>query len=183
MGREPDGGCGELARGSVAWRRFPSRPLRAIRRLNLARSWREDFETARSDLEATKVQATLVATNAFTWRLSALLLPAAILVTGVLVPLGGQRPIAGLLVILASFLGPPLLAGLLTYPLAFFAAIQTWYSGSHEARIRFGTNGFVFSYYGWRYAFRGRTRPWGALSREERERLDPQRAGSRPGSP
>ncbi|HUR13300.1 MAG TPA: hypothetical protein VM097_02275, partial [Mycobacteriales bacterium] len=80
-------------------------------------------------------------------------------------------------------LGPQMAAFLLTFPVDWFATLQTWYRGSREARLRFGITGFVYPYYGWRYAFRGRTRPWGALTHAERVHLNPERAGVESGPP
>ena len=147
-------------------------------RVNLVQQWRTDFLTARSDLEATGAQAFLVAANALAWRASALFTPAALIVAVVLVLQGGTGQVAFLLAAPLGVLGPQMLVFLVTFPVGFFAVAQAWSRGSRDARIRFsGLGGLGFKHYGWRYAYRGRTRPWGALSAAEKVAVNPVRAG------
>jgi hypothetical protein len=109
--------------------------------------------------------------------LTILTFPVAAAVTGVLV-LVGDAPLWVLLLAAAlGFLGPQMAALVLTFPVGWFAALQTWFRGSRDARLRFGLTDFVYPYYGWRYAFCDRSRQWGALSHEEQVAKDPHRAG------
>jgi hypothetical protein len=135
-----------------------------------------DYRTALSDLGATDQQAFLVAANAFAWRLAALMLPTAALVDVVVLLTGVAGTGTAAVVLGAAVLGPLVGVFLVTFPLGFIAGVQPFYRGTAEARTRFGTTSLVYQYYGWRYAFRGRTRPWGALSLEEKRRNNPGRA-------
>lgn len=148
-----------------------------LRRLNVAAAWRADVETARVDLEATGAQAFVLTAHAFAWRLAALTFPVAVAVTAVFVVVGDVQPSGLLLAAGLGVFGPQMLAFLLTFPVAFVATSQTWFRGSRDARMRFGITGFVYNYYGWRYAYRGRRRPWGAMTREEQVMSNPKRAG------
>jgi hypothetical protein len=146
------------------------------------RAWDADVDTAEVELEATGAQAFLVAVHALAWRCSIVLVPAAWIVVLLGVP-ANQRAVALGVGTLVGFFGAQAVATFLTFPVAYFATGQTWFGGSRDARIRFGTTGFVYNYYGWRYAFRGRTRPWGALTREEQVARDPAKAGVHEGAP
>lgn len=152
-----------------------SSPL--LRHLNVSAAWRADVERARADLEATRSQALVLAAHAFAWRVTPVTLPAALVAAGAFVRQGDARPSALLFAAGVGFFGPQMAASLLTFPVGWFATWQTWYRGSRDARIRFGATGFVYPYYGWRYAYRDRRRPWGAMTREEQMRANPKRAG------
>jgi hypothetical protein len=140
-------------------------------------AWTRDVQTARRELEASGSQAFVLAAHALAWRLAVVTLPVAVAASGWFVVHGDAR--ASVLLIAAALggLGPQMAAFLLTFPVDFFASAQTLFRGSRDARLRFGITNFVYPYYGWRYAFRGRTRPWGALTKEERIRVNPGRAG------
>jgi hypothetical protein len=137
---------------------------------------RVDYRIAQSDLGATDQQAFLVAANALAWRLAALMLPMAALVDVVVLLTRDAGTGTAALVLGVAVLGPLVGVLLVTFPVAFIAGIQPFYRGTDAERTRFGTTSFVYQYYGWRYAFRGRTRPWGALSLEEKRRTNPRRA-------
>jgi hypothetical protein len=143
----------------------------------LGRAWSQDVSTAREELEATRSQAFVLAAHAFAWRLSVVTLPVAVAVSGLFLVRGDVSASVVLLAAVVGAFGPQMAAFMLTFPVDYFATLQTWYRGSRDARLRFGTTGLVYPYYGWRYAFRGRARPWGALTREERVLLNPKRAG------
>lgn len=150
-----------------------------LRRLNLTAAWRADVETARAELEATGAQAFVLAAHTFAWRLAAVTLPVVVAVTGGYVLDGKTRPSALLLAAGLGVFGPQMAVFLLTFPVTWFATLQTWFGGSCDARMRFGITGLVYPYYGWRYAYRGRRRPWGAMTREEQVVSNPKRAGVR----
>ena len=84
---------------------------------------------------------------------------------------GSLRPRVGYLALLAF--APLLVTFLLTFPLTFVAAAQGVFGRQVTDRFAFG--GSVYVYYGWRYAFQRRLRPWGALTQEERSERNPQR--------
>ena len=149
----------------------------ALHQLNVAASWRTDVETAQADLQATAARAFLVAAHAFAWRTVALTLPLAVIVAGWLVADRAAEPVVLLFAAALGALGPQILATLLTVPVEWFATVQAWLGVSRDAQVRFGIVTLVYPYYGWRYAYRGRRRPWGALTREERMRTNPKRAG------
>lgn len=148
-----------------------------LRHLNVVAAWRADMERARADLEATRSQAFVLAAHTFAWRVTPVTLPVALVVAGAFVRQGDARPSALLFAAGVGFFGPQMAAFLLTFPIGWFATLQTWYRGSPDARMRFGVTGFVYPYYGWRYAYRGRRRPWGAMTREEQMLANPKRAG------
>ena len=148
-----------------------------LRQLNVASAWRADVGAARVDLEATGAQAFVLAGHALAWRLAAVTLPVAVATTGWLVLQEDVPPDAMLFAAALGIFGPQMAAFLLTFPVNFFATLQTWFGGSREARQRFGMTGFVYPYYGWRYAYRDRRRPWGAMTREEQALSNPKRAG------
>jgi hypothetical protein len=150
-----------------------------LRHVNVAAAWREDVARARAELEATRSQAFLLAVHTFAWRLTVVTLPVALAVTGGFVVRGDARPSALLFAAGFCFFGPQMAAFLLAFPLLWFATLQTWFRGSRDARMRFGITGFVYPYYGWRYAYRDRRRPWGAMTREEQVLANPKRAGVR----
>ena len=133
--------------------------------------------TAIRDLEASPAQAAMVAANAFAWRSGLLLVPLAILVPVAALALGAVDLRLAVLLAATATVAPLAVAFAVTFPLGFFAVLQTWYRGSHEAQVRFGGTNFGFLYYGWRYAFRARQRPWGAMTREEKQQANPERAG------
>ncbi len=135
---------------------------------------------ATTDLEATGAQAAMVTAYAFAWRSTPPLLPLALAVSVVVLVLGWVRLPVALVLSAAVVFGPLGLTSVLTFPLGFYATLQTWYRGSHVARVRFGATNLAFIYYGWRYAFRGRGRPWGARTREERLAQNPSRMGVHP---
>jgi hypothetical protein len=135
-----------------------------------------DYRTAQSDLGATDQQAFLIAANALAWRLAALMLPTAALVDVVVLLTGLAGASTAAVVLGVAVLGPLVGVFLVTFPVGFIAGVQPYYRGSAEARTRFGATSLVYPYYGWRYAFRGRTRPWGALSLEEKRLSNPRRA-------
>jgi hypothetical protein len=145
--------------------------------LNVVAAWRADVERARADLEATPAQAFVLAAHAFAWRVAPVTLLVALTVAGAFVARGDARPSELLFAAVVGLFGPQMAAFLLTFPVAWFAMLQTWYRGSRDAQIRFGTTGLVYPYYGWRYAYRDRRRPWGAMTREERILANPKRAG------
>jgi hypothetical protein len=139
---------------------------------------RLDVRTAEKDLEATRAQALVVAAHALGYRLGALVLPFAVFtafVTGV----DGTGWAQAFTVAALVTLTPLGAAFLVTFPIAFWGSLQAFWRGSRDAQIRFGSGGSVYLYYGWRYAFRRRRRPWGALSPEERRQQDSERAGVR----
>jgi hypothetical protein len=141
---------------------------------------RDDYRTAIADLEATPEQACLIAVHALAWRAGPVLLPVALLVGLVLLLTGVvDAPLAALLPA-AAIVGPVLLAMVLTFPVAFVAGIQSFSRGTAtENQRRFGTSpGTVYVYYGWRYAFRGRRRAWGALTVAEKRLANPRRAAA-----
>jgi hypothetical protein len=148
-----------------------------LRHLNVAAAWRADVERARADLEATRSQAVVLAAHAFAWRVTPVTLAAALAVAGAFVRQGDARPSVLLIAAVVGFVGPQMATFLLTFPVAWFATVQTWYGGSRDAWIRFGATSFGYPYYGWRYAYRDRRRPWGAMTREERMLANPKRAG------
>lgn len=150
-----------------------------LRHLNLVAAWRVDVERARADLEATRSQAFVLAAHALAWRVTPVTLPAALVMAGVFVLRGEARPSALLFAAVVGLFGPQMATFLGTFPVAWFAGLQTWYRGSRDARIRFGATWFVYPYYGWRYAYRHRRRPWGAMTREEQRLANPRRAGAR----
>ncbi len=135
---------------------------------------------ATTDLEATVAQAAMVTAYAFAWRSTLPLLPVALTVSVVVLVLGWVRLPVALVLPAAAVFGPLGLTLLLTFPLGFYAMLQTWYRGSDVARARFGVANLGFIYYGWRYAFRGRERPWGAMTREEKLAQNPNRMGVHP---
>ncbi len=137
---------------------------------------RVDYRVALSDLGATDQQAFLVAAHASAWRLAALMLPTAALID-VVVLLAGIVSVSTAAVVLGlAVLGPLVAVFLATFPVAVVAGVQPFYRGADEARTRFGTSSLVYLYYGWRYAFRCRTRPWGALTLDEKRLANPRRA-------
>lgn len=74
---------------------------------------------------------------------------------------------------------PQILALMISSVVGYGPDLVTLFRGNREQRLRFavgGTNAYI--YYGWRYAFRQRTRPWGALSMEEKVATNPGRAGA-----
>jgi hypothetical protein len=148
-----------------------------LRHLNVVAAWCADVERARADLEATRSQAFVLAAHALAWRVTPVILPAALAVAGVTVRQGDAPASALLFAAGVGFFGPQMATLLLTLPVAWFATLQTWYRGSRDARMRFGITGFVYPYYGWRYAYCARRRPWGALTREEQMLANPKRAG------
>jgi hypothetical protein len=137
---------------------------------------RADFETAIMDLGASPEQAFVVAVHAMAWRLVVVLLPVGCVVGLAVLMTGVSRPLLAALPACVAIVGPLGLAIFGTFPVAFVAAAQTFYRGSTEARIRFGASGSAYLYYGWRYAFRGRQRPWGAMTMEEKRLSNPRRA-------
>jgi hypothetical protein len=147
------------------------------RHLDVASAWRADLESARVDLEATGAQAFVLAVHAFAWRLAAITLPVALAISGWFVLREKVRPDALLFAAALGTLGPQMAAFLVTFPVNWFATLQTWFRGSRQARMRFGITGLVYPYYGWRYAYRDRRRPWGAMTREEQVLSNPKRAG------
>lgn len=136
---------------------------------------RLDFTTARGDLSAGGTQAAGIAAMAWAWRVTALTSALSLLVAVVLVLVGSLDGHVGRLVLLG--LSPLLATFIVTFPLTFVAASQGLFSRSTD---RFAFGGNVYFYYGWRYAFRGRTRPWGAMTREEKVLANPRRAGQPP---
>jgi hypothetical protein len=149
-------------------------------RVNLAAEWRADVQAAKVELEATEAQAFVLASHALAWRLTRFVLPCVLAVAAVLVVRGDARPAALLLAGAIGILVPQALAFLLTFPVNCVATSQTWRRGSQTAQVRFGVTGFVYNYYGWRYAYRGRQRPWGAMTRQEQAFSNPTRAGVPP---
>ncbi len=147
------------------------------RSVDLVAEWQADVDTAMSDLEATGAQAFVLAAHALAWRTCTVTLPIALAVAGALILRGEATPGALPIGAVIGLLGPQALAGFLTFPVMWAATLQTWFRGSRDARLRFGITSFVYNYYGWRYAFRGRRRPWGAMTRKERALSDPRRAG------
>ena len=140
-------------------------------------TWALDVETARSDLGATRAQATVVAAHALAWRSSVVLVPLALLLAVLAIALADANPVAALLLAtLLALFGPQFLAALLTFPVGFWAEGQSLFRG-RDNYLRFGVIGNAYPHYGWRYAFCGRTRQWGALTHEERVAKNPQRAG------
>lgn len=154
----------------------PSRGRSALRHLDLAATWRTDIETAKVDLDAGPAQAFVLAAHALAWRAAALTLPLAVIVAGWLVARRDAEAVILLFAAGLGALGPQVLASLLTLPVEWFATVQVWLRGSRDAQVRFGLVGLAYPYYGWRYAYRGRRRPWGALTREERMRSNAGRA-------
>ena len=141
-------------------------------------AWKLDVSTAKRELEATAAQASVIAAHALAWRLALVLAPLSAFAAAVAVVVGDLHWQA---ILVAPGLGvfvPLLLAFVLSIPADWFGGLQTWYRGSRDARLRFGITNVVYPYYGWRYAARGRTRPWGALTREERLASNPARAGA-----
>jgi hypothetical protein len=140
---------------------------------------RADYATALSDLGATPGQAFVVAAHAMAWRLVAVLLPVGTVASLVLLATGVTSPAAAALPAAAAVVGPLALVMVGTFPVAFIGGAQTFYRGSPRARTRFGAGGgSVYMYYGWRYAFRGRRRPWGAMTVEEKRLSNPRRAAA-----
>ena len=148
-----------------------------LRHLNVVAAWRADVERARADLEATRSQAFVLAAHAFAWRVTPVTLAAALAVAGAFVRQGDARPSVLLFAAVVGFFGPQMATFLLTFPVGWFATLQTWYRGSRDARMRFGITSFVYPYYGWRYAYCHRRRPWGAMTREEQMLANPKSAG------
>jgi hypothetical protein len=75
---------------------------------------------------------------------------------------------------------PQVLALIISDAASLIPDLRSLIRGNHEQRVRFGIGGTgAYLYYGWRYAFRHRRRPWGALTHEEKLAL-PSRI-SRPG--
>lgn len=157
----------------------PSRDRSLLRRLDVADAWRTDLETARVDLEASAAEALVLAVHALAWRVTVLTLPVSLIVAGWFVARGEADPSVLVVAAVLGALCPQVLAGILTIPVGVFATIRTWRRGSRAEQIRFGLTYAAYPYYGWRYAVRGRRRPWGALTREERLRVNPKRAGVR----
>lgn len=136
----------------------------------------DDVRTAVSDLKARPVQAAVVSLNAFGWRATAVLVPIALLL--VLASFGGVASIASPELVLLAALAPLAIALVLTVPAVFVPNLLTLFSGTEEQQNRFASTSFAYPYYGWRYAFRSRTRPWGAMTAEERRAANPKRAGA-----
>jgi hypothetical protein len=145
--------------------------------LNIVALARADYETAMDDLDATEEQAFLVAVGAFAWRVVAVLLPTGCVVSLVLLA-AGVRPLAvAVAPPAAAACGPLIVAMFVGLPASFVAGAQPFYRGSRDARLRFGAGGsLAYLYYGWRYAFRGRLRPWGAMTVAEKRASNPRRA-------
>ncbi len=145
--------------------------------LDVVALWRADYRAATRDLEATGEQAFLVAVHAFAWRLAAVLLPVGC-AAGLVLLVSGARPLVVSLVPLAvAAFGPLFAAMIVGLPASFVAGAQPFYRGSRDARLRFGAGGWLsYVYYGWRYAFRGRQRPWGAMTVAEKRASNPRRA-------
>jgi hypothetical protein len=119
----------------------------------------------------------VLAAHAFAWRVTPVTLLAALTVAGAFVRPGDAWPSVLLFAAVVGLFGPQMAAFLLTFPVGWFATLQTWYRGSRDARIRFGmASSLAYPYYGWRYAYRGRRRPWGAMTREEQMLANPKRA-------
>jgi hypothetical protein len=145
--------------------------------LDLVRISRLDYETARADLEATCQQSLAVAVMAWAWRLTAATLTFGLLALGIAAVFGRVLKAAPWIALAA--LAPLLVGVVVSFPLGFAGGLQSFgRARSREASLRFGTGGFVYVYYGWRYAFRGRRRPWGALSRDEKLAVNPSRFGA-----
>lgn len=132
-------------------------------------SVRRDVSAAEADLEATHAQALVVAAHAFAYRLCVLVLPIAVITVLIVAGMNGSPWAQAFALAALVTLAPLGAAILLTFPIAFWGGLQSFWRGSRDAQFRFGSGGYVYLYYGWRYAFRGRTRPWGALSTEEHE--------------
>jgi hypothetical protein len=149
------------------------------RRPSVAASWRTDVATARADLEAGAAEAYVLAVHALAWRTTLLTLPVSLVVAGWFVARGDADPSA---LLVAAGLGVlvPQVGGPADAPVDVLATLRTWRRGSRAEKVRFGLVYAVYPYYGWRYAFRGRRRPWGALTREERLRVNPNRVGGPP---
>lgn len=134
---------------------------------------------AKSDLAATTAQAGGIAAMAWAWRMTALTGALALLATGGLAAWGSLADLAGYLLLFA--LSPLPLTFMVTFPLTFVAAAQGVFGKQQTDRFAFGGN--VYFYYGWRYAFQGRLRSWGALTHAERFERDPERLAKNSSTP
>lgn len=138
------------------------------------RAAREDYRTAVEDLDATEEQALAVAVMACAWRLSVVSAAGGLLALAA-AGAAGALSWASRWIVLA-ILAPLLLGFVVSLPLACAGALHAFgHDVSRDARLRFGNGGSVYVYYGWRYAFRGRRRPWGAMTHEERIAVNPDR--------
>lgn len=145
--------------------------------LNVVALSRVDYQTALDDLEATEEQAFLVAVNASAWRAVAVLVPVGCVVGLVLLASGARPLLVAVVPPALAAIGPLVVALIVGLPASFAAGAQTFYRGSREARLRFGAGGWLaYVYYGWRYAFRQRQRPWGAMTVAEKRISNPRRA-------
>jgi hypothetical protein len=140
-------------------------------------TWDCDVACAEHELEATATQAAVLSLHAFAWRFALVTAPLALASTLIAVIAEDVDLVAIPLAIVIGFLAPLVAVVFLTLPLVFWAMGETWFKGSRDGQIRFGSTALVFPYYGWRHAFRGRTRPWGALTHDERIASNPARVG------
>jgi hypothetical protein len=73
---------------------------------------------------------------------------------------------------------PQVLALIISDAASLIPDLRSLIRGNHEQRVRFGIGGTgAYLYYSWRYAFRHRRRPWGALTHEEKLAQNPTRMG------
>lgn len=127
-----------------------------------------------ADLEATDEQALAVAVMAWAWRLTVVSAVGALLALAVAALLGTLRTASPWIALAA--LAPLLLGFVVSLPFALTGALHSFGRDvSWGARLRFGNGWAVYGYYGWRYAFRGRRRPWGAMTSQEQQAANPRR--------
>lgn len=137
-----------------------------------------DVSTAVGDLGARPIQAKLISLHAFAFRADLVLLPVAVILPLFLAVSGTASAGAAAAIAIPILLAPQVVAWLITLVLGFIPGVVTLSRGSHEQRVRFAFGGgMAYLYYGWRYAFRGRTRPWGALAKDEKIHQNPKRMG------
>jgi hypothetical protein len=135
---------------------------------------REDYRTAMADLGATDEQALAITVMACAWRLSVVSVAVGLLALVVAAVLGTLPSVSPRIALAA--VAPLVIGFLVSLPFAFAGALHSFRRGvSRDARLRFGNGGAVYVYYGWRYAFRGRRRPWGAMTAQEQQVADPRR--------
>jgi hypothetical protein len=151
--------------------------------VSLRQTAADDVLAAVSDLHASQVQARLVSTHAFAWRAALVTVPVTLLTDLVLLAAGKLDWGAAAGLMLAAFLVPQVIAVIVSALVGFLPDLLSLFRGTHEQRVRFAFGGSnAYLYYGWRYAFRGRRRPWGALTHDEKLLQNPRRMGVVPGS-
>lgn len=147
--------------------------------LNIGAQSRVDYRTALTELDASEEQAFLVAAHACAWRIAVVLLPVSFVASLVMFAIGTRPALPVVVLPVIALVGPLAVTMIVSFPVLFVAGAQTFYRGSRDAQVRFGAGGWLaYVSYGWRYAFRGRQRPWGAMTLAEKRVSNPRRAAA-----